>query len=84
MNELMIKTKVSDGGRIVIPAQFRKALGIEIGQNVTLSVEDDELRVTSSKAALKRLQRLVRKHVPEGVSLVDELIRERREEAANE
>ncbi len=35
-------------------------------------------------AAIKRVQELVRKHVPEGVSLVDELIEERCWEAAKE
>ena len=35
-------------------------------------------------AALKHLQKAVRKHVPEGVSLVDELIEERCWEAAKE
>ena len=35
-------------------------------------------------AALRRVQKLVRKHVPEGVSLVDELIAERCWEAAKE
>ena len=84
MGDLRITSKITKGGRIVIPAKFREALGMEVGQNVTLSVTNDELRVISSKAALRRLQTLVRKHVPEGVSLVDELIRERREEAANE
>ncbi len=35
-------------------------------------------------AALKRVQERMRKHVPEGVSLVDELIAERCWEAAKE
>ncbi len=35
-------------------------------------------------AAIKRVQELVRKHVPEGVSLVDELIEERCWEVAKE
>ncbi len=35
-------------------------------------------------AAIKRVQELVRKHVPEGVSLVDELIEERCWEAAKD
>lgn len=35
-------------------------------------------------AAIKSVQELVRKHVPEGVSLVDELIEERCWEAAKE
>ena len=35
-------------------------------------------------AAIRRVQKLVKKHVPEGVSLVDELIAERCWEAAKE
>jgi AbrB family looped-hinge helix DNA binding protein len=84
MNDLMVKTKVREGGRIVIPAKVREALGMDIGEDVTMRVTDGELRIVTSKAALKRMRALVRKHVPEGVSLVDELIRERRKEAANE
>ena len=83
-DELTVKTRVTEGGRIVIPAKLRQALGIEIGENVTLSVKDNSLQITTQKEALRRLQALVRKHVPEGVSLADELIKERREEAARE
>lgn len=84
LEELTIRTKVTEGGRIVIPAKLRQALGIEIGENVTLSVKDNSLQITTQKEALRRIQALVRKHVPEGVSLVDELIKDRREEATNE
>lgn len=81
---LTVRTKIGEGGRIVIPAKIRQAIGAKIGENVTLSVKNNSLRITTSKEALRRLQALVRKQVPEGVSLVDELIRDRREEAANE
>lgn len=84
MSELKVRAKVAEGGRIVIPAKFRHLMGISVGDNVTLSLDKDELRVVSSQAALKKLQTLVRKHVPKGVSLVDELIRDRREEASKD
>jgi AbrB family looped-hinge helix DNA binding protein len=84
LEELTVKAKVTEGGRIVIPTKLRQALGIEIGENVTLSVKNNTLQITTQKEALRRIQALVRKHVPEGVSLVDELIKERREEAADE
>ncbi len=42
--------------------------------------ESDKERV----AAIRRVQKLVSEHVPEGVSLVDELIEERCWEAAKE
>jgi hypothetical protein len=49
-----------------------------------LRIEDDELRITTLKRRVERAQRLVRKHVKPGTSLVDELIAERREASRNE
>ena len=78
------RQRVNENGRVVIPASFRKALGINIGDEVVLRMEDDELRITTLKRRIERAQRLVRKHVGRGTSLVDELIDERREAARNE
>jgi AbrB family looped-hinge helix DNA binding protein len=78
------RMRVNENGRVVIPARFRKALGINIGDEVVLRIEDEELRITTLKRRIKRAQRLVRKHVKPGRSLVDELISERRESARNE
>jgi len=78
------RLRVNENGRVVIPASFRKALGINIGDEVLLRIEDDELRITTLKRRLERAQRLVRKHVKPGISLVNELIAERREAAKNE
>lgn len=75
---------VGPDGRIVIPAQCRRALDIEAGDELRLRVENGELRLLSRRAAIKRAQSIVRRYVPEGVSLSDELIAERREEAARE
>ncbi len=78
------RQRVNENGRVVIPASFRKALGINIGDEVVLRMEDDELRITTLKRRVERAQRLVRKHVKRSMSLVDELIAERREAARNE
>ena len=78
------RTTVNENGRIVIPAQFRKALGIDVGDEVVLRIEDNELRISTLKRRLERAQRLVRQHVKPGTSLVDELIAERREAAKRE
>ncbi|MCU1316088.1 MAG: Transcriptional regulator, AbrB family [Candidatus Acidoferrum typicum] len=78
------RQRVNENGRIVIPASFRKALGINIGDEVVLRMEDDELRITTLKRRVERAQRLVQKHVKRGTSLVNELIAERREAARNE
>jgi len=80
-----MQTKVTDGGRVVIPAEIRKRTGIEIGETVNIEVDEDEsVRISSRKRALRRAQEEFRKRVPTGRSLVDELIAERRREAANE
>lgn len=78
------RLRVNENGRVVIPAAFRKALGINAGDEVVLRLEDDELRITTLKKRLERAQRLVRKYVKPGVSLADELIAERRREAARD
>ena len=82
--KLKIRMRVNENGRVVIPATFRKRLGIRIGDEVVLQLEDDELRIITLKRNIERAQRLVRKHVKAGTSLVDELIAERLEAARNE
>jgi AbrB family looped-hinge helix DNA binding protein len=78
------RSRVNENGRVVIPAAFRKAMGIKIGDEVVLRMEDDELRISTLKRRIERAQRLVRQHVKPGTSLVDELIAERREAAQRE
>lgn len=79
-----INTKIADGGRLVIPAEHRRALGLEIGDEVIVRVEDNELRILTRTEAVKRAQGMVRRHVKESRSLVDELSAERRAEAKRE
>ncbi len=76
--------RVNENGRVVIPASYRKALGIKAGDEVILRMEDDELRITTMKRRLERARRRIRRYVKPGVSLADELIAERREAAKRE
>lgn len=80
MSEL--KTRISQDGRLVIPAAYRKALGLKPGDEVVLVLDEGELRVLGARQAIARAQALVRRYVPEGRPLSQELIQERREEAA--
>jgi AbrB family looped-hinge helix DNA binding protein len=72
-------TRINENGRVVIPASFRRALGIKPGEIVVLRLEKDELRITTLRQRLAKAQQLVRAHVPPSTSLADELIAERRE-----
>jgi AbrB family looped-hinge helix DNA binding protein len=77
--------RIAPGGRVVIPAEFRKALGVGVGDDMVIELNGDELRLRSRQAAIKRVQDMVRKYIPDASrSLADELIAERREEAARE
>jgi AbrB family looped-hinge helix DNA binding protein len=76
-----VRLKVNENGRLVIPAEFRRALGICAGDEIILTWKDDEIRLTTMKKRIERAQRHVRQYVKPGVSLVDELIAERREAA---
>ena len=73
-----VRTKLTEGGRIVIPAEYRQALGLQIGDEVILRLEDGEVRIFTPEQAIKYAQELLRPYLPEGRSLSDELIAERR------
>jgi bifunctional DNA-binding transcriptional regulator/antitoxin component of YhaV-PrlF toxin-antitoxin module len=75
------RAKVLAGGRLIVPAEFRKAMAIDSGDTVIIELEGDELRVRSLRTALNRARARLRRFVPEGISLSDELIAERRAEA---
>jgi AbrB family looped-hinge helix DNA binding protein len=77
-------TRINENGRVVIPASFRRALGIRSGDAVVLRIENDELRITTLRQRLAKAQQLIRSHVAATTSLVDELIAERREAARRE
>ena len=78
------RARITEGGRVVIPAEFRRQLDLQPGVDVILDVADGDVRIRSLRRATERAQALVRQHVPEGVSLADELIRERQEAARRE
>ena len=68
----------------MVPARFRKAMGLKPGDSVTLTLEDDALSVRTACDTLRSARALMRAKNPAGKSLVDELIAERRAEQARE
>jgi len=78
-----IRVRVGPKGRVVVPAPIRQALGIEEGTELMARIEGDGIVLEPRSAAIRRLQALFA-HIPRDVSLVDELIDERREEARRE
>lgn len=75
---------VNEQGRVVIPAAIRKQMGIEGPAEVLFRYEDGVLTVETIEEAVVRIQRIVASYVDTDRSLVDELIAQRRADAATE
>jgi AbrB family looped-hinge helix DNA binding protein len=78
------RTRISHNGRIVIPASFRKALGVADGDELLLRLQDDELRISTLQTRIRRARERARRYVKPGTSPVDELLKQRREAAQRE
>ena len=79
-----ITTTIGAGGRIVIPAEFRREIGADIGEEVILRLVDGEIRILTRSQAIRKAQALVRESIPRNRSLVKELLSERRTEFERE
>lgn len=53
--------KIVEGGKLIIPAAFRREMEIGIGDTVVVELLNGELRVRSRKTDLRRLQDRVRR-----------------------
>jgi len=82
--KLSATLRVAEGGRIVIPAKVRERLGLEVGSEVFLTVEDDHATLISREGALRRARELVRRYISPDVDLCAELMAERKLEAERE
>ena len=51
--------KIIDGGKLIIPAAFRRKLGIEVGDTVIIELDEDGLHVRSLTSAVRRAQTIV-------------------------
>ena len=79
-----VTAKLGKSGRLVLPIQFRRALGVAPGDELILALDEGELRIFTRGEAIRRAQKLVRRYIPSDRSLVNELIQERRAESARE
>ena len=72
---------VDSTGRIVIPAKVRQEMGIEGSEELVMGLENGVLTLVSKRSARLAARLAVKRLVPAGVSMSEELLRERRQDA---
>ena len=79
-------TRMGAAGRVVIPADVRRAMQVSEGDPLIVVPSDEGLLLMTPAQAARRAQRLVREHIGRDAEggcrpLSEELIQERRREA---
>ena len=71
----IVRVKIADAGRLVIPAELRREYGFSKGEEVLLCPVADGIEIMTPAAALKRAQERVRSYIPgDEIDLTDELL----------
>jgi AbrB family looped-hinge helix DNA binding protein len=78
------RTRLDQNGRIVVPAAVREQLGVKPGDDLVLDVSPNEVVLTSHKAALAELKRMVREARKKHPYSLEDFLKERRAEAEQE
>lgn len=74
------KVNVSPSGRVSLPAEFRRTLGLEKGGTVVMALDDGDIRIRTVKESIRRAQAMTRELLAKsGKTLtVDDFLAERR------
>lgn len=59
------RLSISSNGRIVIPAQFRKAANLKEGDEILLFLQDDKIQIQPMRSIIEEAQTLVAQHFSE-------------------
>jgi AbrB family looped-hinge helix DNA binding protein len=78
------RSKVDASGRIVLAADLRSALDLHEGDSVLLVQDGETVRIETPEQALKAAQDYFCKLAPPQQIFSEELLKERRDEAARE
>ncbi|AVP88196.1 hypothetical protein phytr_12720 [Candidatus Phycorickettsia trachydisci] len=83
VEKTLMRTKLGEGGRVIIPLAFRQNLHLAVGDEVILQMDSNSINITTPYQALQKLQAKVRNNlqsINQNISLVDELVSIRRSE----
>jgi AbrB family looped-hinge helix DNA binding protein len=71
---------LDERGRVVVPASYRRALGLQAGSRLLVRLEADGVRLQTPEQALAWARRLVKPYLEGRPSAADELLSDRAEE----
>lgn len=69
----LFRSKLSDSGRVVIPAELRRALKLLDGEEVVFLRDGDTVRLLSRHAAILAAQAIVNRMIPADADLQSDL-----------
>ena len=72
------------GGRLVIPAPMRSALGMQVGDRLIVRLEGNQLRIFTFDEGLRQAREVFAKYVPAEADPVDDFLKWKGEQAALE
>jgi hypothetical protein len=75
---------VAADGSLTLPPVLLAAVGLSKGGVLLARFDDAEIKLMTPETTTNKIREIMRRAVPEGVSLVDELLAERRAEAKKE
>lgn len=84
MEDTSYRIRLSGGRRVVLPLSACEELDVDIGDTILLNIHDGNVRLQSFNKMMDQYRQHLRESVKPDRSLVDELIAERRAEAARE
>jgi bifunctional DNA-binding transcriptional regulator/antitoxin component of YhaV-PrlF toxin-antitoxin module len=66
---------------LVVPASMRAALGLKIGDRLTLRLEGNELRLHTFEEGLRQAREVIAKYLPVNADPVEDFLRWKRDQA---
>jgi AbrB family looped-hinge helix DNA binding protein len=77
-------TTIGKAGRLVIPAQYRQALGLTEGEGVMISLKNGHIEITPIEESIKKAQQTVKQYLSSEDDLVTLLFDDRKEDERHE
>jgi AbrB family looped-hinge helix DNA binding protein len=74
-----IRGRVTDAGRVVIPAELRRDFHIEDGQEIVFCRDGESIQLLTAEHVIKKSQDAVRRYIGgDDIDLTDELLKARK------